>query len=429
MNKMLILSYYFTPCPLTPAQRITYWGENLAKLGVYPTIITREWSDNIKTHQDTKTPLGTAVRYEKNSNFEVYYLPFRPGILDKAYLKWGESKFRFLFFIIKIIDVFLVSLTLRFTSYFNLFQFLNNFIKNNKVNFLLISGEPFYLFKIGFLINKRHKVNWIADYRDDWTTNELQKNKSKGFLRFLIFKIERIYEKRWLSNSLGAIYVSDLYTNRISKLLNLPGYTIENGFAEDLLGINESTLFDEFTVVYSGTLYPSQNIKLILETLEIAIENNNPFHLVFLGSAYDLKEKSRISKMISSKLSPYVKYTERLKREEALMFLSRSHVLLGIAYGEMKGIPSSKLYEYMALKKPILLCPTDNDIMEMKLTESGLGFFANDSKSSLIAIDNIKDLYKSGRIDKFRYDSSKKIAKYSRGNQMIKLKQIFDEYL
>ncbi|HSJ69436.1 MAG TPA: hypothetical protein VK921_17275, partial [Anditalea sp.] len=112
MNKIILISNYFTPCTLTPSQRISYWAKHFNRLGYYPTVITREWKADIKSHFDTKKAIGEQVRHEKYETYEVYYLPFQPGILDRAYVKWGETSWRPLFLLVKLLDVLLVSLTL-----------------------------------------------------------------------------------------------------------------------------------------------------------------------------------------------------------------------------------------------------------------------------------------------------------------------------
>ncbi|GGZ37889.1 hypothetical protein GCM10007049_33930 [Echinicola pacifica] len=427
MKKVLILSYYFTPCTLTPSQRITYWGKNLSRLGYFPTIITREWNEDVKSHFDTKRPLGKQVRYEKHEEFEVYYLPFHPGILDKSYLKWGESSLRILFYLIKFLDVILVNFTLKFTSFKGFLPFISKLVKANKFQFLLISGEPFYLFKIGYIIKKKMGLRWIADYRDDWTTNELQRIKSNGIIREILFRIESMYEKKWVSTSDAIISVSDLYTDRLSNFLGIKGVTIENGFEESLLEIPYQSKFDVFTVVYSGTLYPSQDVSIILGALKKSIKIGRPFNLVFLGAGFDIKVTNRINEKVDSELERFVKITDRIPRSEALIYLQKAHVVLGVAYQDLKGIPSSKLYEYIGLKKPVLLCPSDQDIMEQILNEVGLGFFANDIDSCLIEIDKIRSLYSSGEISQLEIDCLPKIRKYSRFNQMSRIGDLLDK--
>jgi glycosyltransferase involved in cell wall biosynthesis len=422
----VLISNYFYPCTLTPSQRISYWAQNFHRLGYFPTVITREWTADIKSHFDTKKAVGKEIRHEKFDNYEVYYLPFRPGILDKAYLKWGESNLRPLFLFVKFIDVALNSLTLRWTSFANIFPFLKQLSQNEKFDHLIISGEPFYLFNIGFKAKRQLGIPWVADYRDDWTTNELQRQKGSGFLRNILFNLEAAFEKRWVRTADHIISVSIPYTNRISKFLNVPGITIENGFEEKLLLLKDSILFEPLTVVYSGTIYPAQNISMILDALRLSVRSNTPFRLVFLGSGFDVKEKKRIEGLVEGALLPYIEVTERLPREEALNFLLKSHVMLGMAYGDMKGIPSSKLYEYIALRKPVLLCPNDHDIMEETLLDTGLGFYADNAADCLREINRIRAMYLNGTIDQIRRDSAQKILKYSRFEQMTKISQILD---
>ncbi|WP_226389663.1 hypothetical protein [Penaeicola halotolerans] len=428
MKKILLVSYYFTPCTLTPSQRITYWGRNLANFGYRPTIVTREWKEDIKTHADTKLPLGREIRFENHDDFDVYYLPFRPGILDSAYLKWGESRFRPLFYLVRLLDIILVYFSLRFTSFKNFEPFIKGLIKRDQYDFMIISGEPFYLFKIGYSIKKKFGLNWIADYRDDWTTNELQKVKSDGLLRKIIHRVEKLYEKSWVSTTSLIISVSDVYSKRLGDFLKKPTLTIANGFEESILKLPDQKLFDDFTVVYSGTLYPSQDISIILKTLEKSIDSGFPFRLIFLGSGFDIKEVNRLNKIINPKLKPYIEITERMPRDQALNYLQKAHVLLGISYQNLKGIPSSKLYEYIGLRKPVLLCPSDNDIMHYILNDVGLGFFSQDSDSCLNKIMQIRGLYESGEIESIRRHSMSKIGVYSRKGQLLRFKSFLDDY-
>ncbi len=274
MNRILIIAHYFEPCTLTPSQRITYWAKNFHRLGFYPTVITREWTEETKSHFDTKKRLGEKVRYEKFPEFEVYYLPFRPGILDRSYLKYGETRLRPIFLLIKLLDVFLVGFTLRFTSFRSLEKFAVSLVKRETFQTLLISGEPFYLFRIGLTLKKKFNLNWIADYRDDWSTNELQMAKSGSLVRKWIARIEAIYERKWVGSAKAIISVSEPYTNRISDFIGKPGITIQNGFEEEILSLRTEELFGEFTLVYSGVLYPSQNINLILGALKMANDQN-----------------------------------------------------------------------------------------------------------------------------------------------------------
>ncbi|MFL0682075.1 MAG: glycosyltransferase [Algoriphagus aquaeductus] len=368
---------------------------------------------------DTKISLGNEVEVQKFPNYEVHYLPFKPGILDRAYLKFGEGPLRPVFLLSKIIDVFLAQFTLAFTSFANFLPYLTKLVSSEIPDKLLISGEPFYLFRLGYSLNRSFGIPWIADYRDDWSTNELQMEKSGGKVRKWIAEVESRLEKKWVKTSEFVVSVSDHYTKRISNFIGRPGITVQNGFEESLLDRIGQPLLDQFTLVYSGILYPSQSLDLILGVLKRLIDQGKPIRLVFLGAAFDLKEKKRILALLDENMRPFVEVRERIPREDALTFLERSHAFLGMAYGQMKGIPSSKLYEYLALQKPVILCPTDHDEMERILKDTGLGFFAKNQEEGVEAILKIMELYEQpSNFMKIKHQAREKIMVYSRFEQL-----------
>lgn len=387
-------------------------------------MVTREWNPEIRTHLDTKISLGKEVRILKFPTHEVHYLPFKPGILDRAYLNFGENFLRPFFLLVKLLDVFLVRFTLRFTSFRNFVPYLETLVKEQQPEKLIVSGEPFYLFRLGYYLKKKFNLSWLADYRDDWSTNQLQLEKSGGAVRRWIARVESNYEKRWVSTAKKIISVSEIYTKRVSNFLKRPGITIQNGFEEELLKGSFYELNPNFTLIYSGVIYPSQDIRMILEVLEISLKNGYPFRLVFLGAAFDIKEKKRIESLIPSQVKSFVELTDRYPRQEALEILRKGHAFLGIAYGSMKGIPSSKLYEYLALGKPVLLCPTDNDIMEQMLKESGMGFFCKSAAEGAEKIREIMQLYKHPEyIAEMKIKAKDAVMPYSRFNQLKLLAQ------
>jgi glycosyltransferase involved in cell wall biosynthesis len=419
LKKLLLVSFYYSPCTLTPSQRITFWAENFYKLGYYPIVVTRAWSSEIKTHHDTKMSLGKEVSVHRFPTHEVHYLPFSPGMLDKAYLKFGETALRPLFLLVKLLDVLLARFTLKFTSYSNFLPYLHEQVKSHNPEKMIVSGEPFYLFRLGYSLFKKTGLSWIADYRDDWSTNELQMQKSGGLARRWIATLESRYEKKWVGTSEAIISVSKAYTERIMGFLKKPGVTVQNGFEESLLTLQEKPLYDQFTVMYSGVLYPSQDIRMVLEVLDRCYQIGLPFRLVFLGAGFDVKEKKRIESLVVGHLKPYVEVTDRYPRSEAIEKLQQAHLLLGIAYGTMKGIPSSKLYEYLALGKPVLLCPTDGDVMEEILKESGLGYFCKDSNKGAELVLQIMELYKDSQtLQKQKEQARELILPYSRFHQL-----------
>jgi hypothetical protein len=99
---------------------------------------------------------------------------------------------------------------------------------------------------------------------------------------------------------------------------------------------------------------------------------------------------------------------------------AKSDLLLMVSYRNMKGIPGSKLYQYLGSKKPIFLCPSDNDIVESTLQETGLGIICKDEHEAFVKLDHLLERHKNGKplIENINHE---KIANYSRRKQVEKL--------
>ena len=171
MKKILIISYFFPPCNLTASQRADSWAKNLHKFGYYPIVITRNWNHDIKNPFDTMKSSGEKVQHTKKESYEVYHLPYRANYRDEIYVKYENSKF----VLFRRLLTFFELLSQNFSNYFipfkNIHRFTEDYLKNNNdIQGLIISGNPFILFKFGYLLKKKFGIKWLADYRDEWNT-------------------------------------------------------------------------------------------------------------------------------------------------------------------------------------------------------------------------------------------------------------------
>ena len=146
---------------------------------------------------------------------------------------------------------------------------------------------------------------------------------------------------------------------------------------ENYEALSVSNLFENFTLTYVGSLYHNQPFEEFLNGLKHFIDQNNDpkFTLLFVGLKNNLDAYTRIKKEIIG-YEKYVEFTDRLPKNETIDIQYKSHVLLSCTYNGMKGIPGSKLYEYIALKKPVLIFPGDQDIIEESLTHTNQAIVA-----------------------------------------------------
>ena len=428
MKKVLIISYYFPPCNLTASQRTYNWAKYLKEFGYDPIIITRKWDYTINTPSDMgKSSKSMEIIKEVNDQFRVYYMPYMGSFKDRFFDKNKKGK-RLIRKALSFKELYYQNFSINALPYVNIFNKARQLIKEESIENLIVTGNPFPCFHFGHELKKLFSsINWIADYRDDWTTSELV-NRNNG-LDGLLFKMEQKSEKKWLSNAAFFTTVSDYYVKKIAKFTGLQGFELINGFGEELKDLKAIQLDkSRFEITYNGSLYSTQKIEPFLIAAKKVInrfENQIHIQLNFPGLGFDLTQAKRVELALKGYEGHYT-ITERIQREEVIKIQHKSNILLMIAHQGLKGIPSSKLYEYVGLKKPVLLYPNDNDIIEKTLKDCSLDIICEDEMDIEKKLSKlIKDYILNGENSFF--GERQKIDKYHRKQQVKKLATLLDK--
>ncbi len=424
LNNILILSYFYSPCTLTAAQRPASWVKHLYQFGYKPIVVTRNWDLPIEVPEDQLKNSGNEIIEDICEYYEIYYLPYKASLRDILF----NSSFSFN----KKISKFLTFVNLigenysnRFVPFSNLYDFAVDLILKKDIKAIIVTANPFIQFKFGYLLNKKFNIPWIADYRDDWTTSEI--NTQSGNLRKLIQQIQKIAEKKWVSSAAVITSVSPVYTKRISDFVKVPGHTILNGF--DILHKKSSEIdFSRFIITYNGTLYPTQDVEGFLSAVLKCISvysNAIDVQVCFPGVAFDPIQLKRIQKLIYG-YEDFFYITNRVPKKEVLQLQQQSDLLLMLTHKGTKGVPSSKLYEYLSLQKPIVCYPSDLDIVEQILKEVGIESIVNTEQD----LFNYLSKCIQNKIDKksipLNLDEIK-ILQFSQNNQVSKLSSLLNK--
>jgi len=291
---------------------------------------------------------------------------------------------------------------------------------------MLISGGPFHLFKFGYLLKKEFGIKWVADYRDDWNTNEVVKD---NLFKVFIQAISKRSEVRWAGTSEFFISVSDYYVDKINKLLrNVRGYTILNGYIKDnYVGLRKLPSHS-FTIVYVGSLYPNQSLELFISAYKKFLDQfpEVKSKVIFVGLKGQPGQMENVRKQAIG-YEDYFEYTLRVPKKEAIEIQYNASILLVTAYKDMKGIPGSKLYEYIILKKPVLVCPSDGEIIETTLKETGQGYFANTEQECFDLLCQLYKEYGQG-FSEAKNINLAAVRKYDRFENTKKLVTLLEHY-
>ena len=391
MKKIIIISYFYPPCNLTASQRIHAFARYLPKFGFYPIIITRNWELNVKNQYDITQPSGKEVIHKKYEQHEVYYLPFKGSKRDVFLKKFGKNRYPILRKLLTFREMFLEKVERFPAAWMLMYHKSKELMQHGDIDYLLISGNPFWQFYFGYLLKiKFPTLKWIADYRDDWTTGEL--GKKHDLASKIINNLSIKNEKKWLQNASLVTSVSAILSQRIGDNVGVPSKTIANGFFHENVNTEQKPHNPkEFIITYTGYLYGQQRIEWFIAALKNSIDKYQDDLLIkiqFIGSAFEKASENRIKKLMEG-YEKNLRITERLSREDSIQEETASDLLLMVAYRDLKGIPGSKLYQYIGNQRPVFLCPSDNDIVENILEETGLGIFCYSEQEAIEKLDNL----------------------------------------
>lgn len=413
MKKIYIISYFYPPCTLVAAERSYSWFCHFYKLNLYPIVITRHWNHKVETLFDASTPDTSTLKIEKHAHGEIHYIPYRGSLKDRFINRFGTrySPFRKM---LTLLEISLQFLWIRFNPYEGFYTYLKNLIKQNGTenSGIIISANPYAMFAVGHKISKKYKLPWVADYRDDWTTNDIG---GKGVLK----KWERIFEKKYLHSASAFTTVNQTLLNRISSLGKLPAEVIMNGYLK--LPENQPTHVQTFNVVYNGTLYPSQQIDVFIEGFKRLLEKYPDPSILF--HAPGLEVDQQLAARIYEKMHPFTahyKPSGRLPKADVLKIQGEASILLMVGHQGKAGQLSSKIFEYLSFQKNILLAPGDQSDVELLLRNLGYESISQTAtETEKILEENY--LFWKNNDNQIKSHQIPNLAAYSREAQAIKL--------
>jgi len=396
LRKILIISYFFPPCNVTGSFRIESWAKYLHEYGYYPIIVTRHWNNELTNWQKFSESDLSPTSHEVHSNYEVYYTTYKPSLRDKIFAKHGTSRFSLFRKFLSAIEVLFQNYCNRVIPYRELYSQSKRVIeKEDDLKYLICSGSPFVLFKFAHKLSKRYNIPWVADYRDDWSTSQWYQIPDQRDLYTqskLIRSLEERSEKKWLKSATCFTTISPFYVDRISRFIGKPGHVVMNGYDDEGLPLKrqeDTTTTKEFTIVFNGTLYYTQPIEAFLEILKEVItkfRKETKVMMLFPGLANDPNQVDRVRESLQGFEEHYT-ITKRMSRAKVLDIQLKANLTLMLSHNDIKGVTSSKLFDYIGLEKTILLYPGDNDILESIINELGNGKVCKTESDALDFLD------------------------------------------
>lgn len=439
-KKILIITYYWPPAGGPGVQRWLKFAKYLPDFGWKPIIYTPENPSYPLLDESLLKDVPENIEIVKTKIWEPYQLAeklnksnkkFKAGQFDVGKNQSWKSKLSIWVrgnFFIPDARVFWVKPSV---------QFLEQYLKEHKIDVMVTSGPPHSLHLIGLNLKKKlPNLKWVADFRDPWTEisyyKHLKLTKSSD-------KKHRQLESDVFKNA--DITLATSYTDAENFRKNgANAVCITNGFDESDSGKiaksqnykivdqeNDSQILKQnFTLSYIGVLEQLRNPENLWKALDELVKNHPDF-----AENFTLKFAGRVDDKIlnsieNSSLKDHIQNLGYLSHDKAIEEMQSSDMLLitNFPNESSKGIIPGKIFEYLVTGKQIIsFGPKEADVSKiLEETNAGKHVSYDDLESVKTFILEKFELWKNGNL----LENTQNIEQFSRKNLTKKLAEILD---
>jgi glycosyltransferase involved in cell wall biosynthesis len=418
MKKVLIITYYWPPSGGGGVMRWLKMSKFLPELGWQPIIYTPKNPDPSVIDESLLKEIHPKIIELKTTIWEPYDVyrkltgkksgsKFKSGYISEASEGNWKSKLS-----VFVRGNFLIPDPRKFWINPSI-KLLTNYLKENHVDLIISTGPPHSMHLIALGLKEKFDIPWIADFRDPWTDIDFY-HKLK--LTKWADKKHRRLEKKVLEKANHIVTVSSGCAADLERIAHRKIEVIYNGFDPTDYEFAKPEPDKNFTISHFGAFNKDRNPASLWVALKQISENNAEFKKLLRIELIGQTDESIINDIKKNNLSKNLVLTDHVPHKEGLIQLSKSQVLLLPLNNapNVKGILPGKMFEYMALQRPILaLGPTDADYAAiLRETNAGVPLDFDDIQGIKDTIENYFKLFKENRL----VVDSNSYEKYSRKN-------------
>jgi glycosyltransferase involved in cell wall biosynthesis len=247
----------------------------------------------------------------------------------------------------------------------------------SNADIVVSSSPPWITHLAAWISKKRYGLRWLADYRDQFSGNHIQ--VGSAFSR----PLERLID-RGLLRSADCVSVISGPMKTYYEQFHARVECIENGYDEKAFARIENEIAgmpasvqpkSAFMIRYAGSISADRIPHALLQAVVQANQaGGTPFHVEFCGESSLLR--SMMSKSFAE-AQPFVSFVPQLGYNEALAAILGADLLYFVETSDLsslsaRGVLTTKLFEYLAAKKPVI-AEIDNEALAAQyLRTSGL---------------------------------------------------------
>lgn len=295
-------------------------------------------------------------------------------------------------------------------------SFLKDVLAKENIKTIITTGPPHSVHLIGYYLKKDKQLNWIADFRDPWTTIGYHK---KLKLTSSSAQKHKKLESDILNSADKIIVTSKTTKLEFEKITKQPIHVITNGFDGEVVLNNK--LDSKFTISHIGSLLSGRNPQKLWKVLADLCKQNSEFKKKLCIQFIGVVSNDVLQSIKDTGLVEQTEVLGYVAHKDALVYQKSSQILLllEIDSEETKGIIPGKVFEYMAANRPIIgIGPQNWEVGEIvKETKTGCIFNHLDDIELKNVLLNWFSEYQKGQLSV----SSTTIEHYSRRELTRKL--------
>ena len=348
--RILFLTHYFPPEVNAPASRTYEHCKRWVEEGHKVVVLTC-----VPNHPKGKLYPGYKNKFfqkEKIDGIEVYriwtFLAANKGFLKR---------------------------TLNYLIYAKLAILVSPFLP--KADVVISTSPQFFCGLSGFFVAKIKRATWVLEIRDLWPESIVAVGaiKNKRIIKFLEW-----LEKFAYKNADGIISVTDSFKRHmIAQGINPDKIAVvKNGVDLSLFSPipkkNEFSkplgISDKFVVSYFGTLGMAHGLKVVLEAAK-KLENNSDIVFLIVGDGAEREHLLRLKDEMKVK---NVLMLPQVEKSKMPLLWGASDVSMVLLKKDdlFKTVIPSKIFEAMAMKKPIILGVEGESQEILRKSEAGI---------------------------------------------------------
>ena len=350
-KKVLIIAYYFPPLGMGGVQRAAKFVKYLPQFGWQPVVLTVKEVEYLSYDTSLMEEIPENVKIHSAGSMDPLRILFLVKKLFKR-KKQGKSG----------------SHTQGKSKLLSWFLFPDSKIgwlpwalakgfylcKKEKIDLIFSTSPPITSHLTACLLSLLTRIRWVSDYRDLWGGYQYEHLPSP-LHRLLRNKTHKMLLKK----ADGVVAVNEMISQKLGNIRNRKDnpLTIFNGFDQEDFQPDAKPQFDIFRIVYLGTFSsdcnPSPFFTALSDLFKAGLIPKSKIKFLHLGLSMGFDMENLLLK---HDLNDVFEEKGYVPHKQAVKLLQSAHLfLLTIAPSKQREfITTSKIFEYMEAKRPIL---------------------------------------------------------------------------